>query len=121
MKKTYISLLVVLALSLAVFGTASSAVAFPTKTKSCSGCHPSKAQVKITLKRLSSTKTTAKYRVTVSGGSGTAGWAVLSGSKNLAHKTASTGTFTVVRGKTVRVWAVKTGTGSRSVSLVVAK
>ena len=121
MKKSAITLLLVLALSLGVFGSVSNAVAFPTKTRACSNCHATRSTVKITLTRLSLTKTTAKYSIKVSGGSGVAGWALFSGSTNIARRTSSTGTFTITRGRTYKVWAVKSNTGSRSMSLLVAK
>jgi hypothetical protein len=91
---------------------ATNAVATPGKTTACSNCHHASAAVKISVTKVSSTAKTVTYRVSVTGGNGTAAWAVLSGGKNLAHKTASTGTFKVAKGKTIRVYGVKKGTGS---------
>jgi hypothetical protein len=53
----------------------------------------------------------------VTGGKGVAAWAVLSGGKNLAHRTAKTGTFKVALGKKIKVWGVKSRTGSNYKSL----
>jgi hypothetical protein len=98
-----------------VVGAASSATAVPSKTKACtsSGCHRSSSAVKITLTRSSSTTTTVTYKIKVTGGKGTAGWAVLKGATNVKHRTASTGTFTVKKGVAYKVWAVKKGSGAK--------
>jgi len=69
--------------------------------------------VKITLTRASSTTTTVTYNIKITGGSGTAGWALMRGTTNVKHRTASTGKFTVTKGKTYKVWAVKKRSGSR--------
>lgn len=117
MKKA--AMIVVVALSLvALFAmAATTAVATPTKKSACSGCHRASSAVKLTVTRVSSNTKTVKYKVKITGGRGTAAWAVLSGGKNLARKKAATGTFSVAKGKTIKVWAVKTGTGSRYKSL----
>jgi hypothetical protein len=57
------------------------------------------------------------YKVSVTGGKGAAAWAVLSGGKNLARRSASTGTFKVVKGKAIKVYGVKKGTGTAVKSL----
>jgi hypothetical protein len=59
------------------------------------------------------------YRVKVAGGRGIAAWAVLSGGKNLARRSASTGTFTVAKGEAIKVYGVKRSTGSAFKSLTV--
>ena len=74
--------------------------------------------MKITLTRVSSTATTVTYKIKVTGGKGQAGWALFRGKSNVKHRTASTGTFKVTKGKTYRVWAVKKGTGSRYRKLI---
>jgi hypothetical protein len=106
-------MVLILALAAAVAGVASTANAFPTKTKACSGCHGSSSAVKITLTRASATSTTVTYKIKVTGGKGTAAWAVLQGAKNVKHKTASTGSFTLKKGVAYKVWAVKKGSGAR--------
>jgi|GEM_PF-2595025 len=110
---------VLLAIVGTVLGFASSAQAFPTKTAACSQCHGKSTAVKITITKISQTSRTAKYSVKVTGGRGAAGWAVKYGARNLARRTASTGTFTVARGKTYRVWAVKKSSGANYKTLVV--
>jgi len=95
-----------------VMGTASTASAKPGKTRACSACHSIKSAVKVSVTKVSSTATTVTYKVAVTGGRGQAGWAVLSGGKNLARRTASTGTFRIAKGKAFRVWGVKKRTGS---------
>ena len=109
------TLVAVLGLLLA---TATAASATPGKTVSCSNCHARRAAVAVRVTKVSSTATTVSYKVSVTGGSGQAGWAVLSGGKNLARRTASTGTFKVAKGRSIRVWAVKKGTGSNYRALI---
>jgi len=101
-----------IALAGLLFAGAATASATPGKSTACSNCHHASTAVKICVSKVSSTATTVTYKVTVTGGKGTAAWAVLSGGKNLAHKTAATGTFKVAKGKTIRVYGVKKGTGS---------
>jgi len=112
---------VLLALVGTVLGFASSAQAFPTKTAACSQsqCHGRSTAVKITITKISQTSRTAKYSIKVTGGRGVAGWAVKYGARNLARRTASTGTFTVARGKTYKVWAVKLSSGANYKTLIV--
>ena len=119
MKKTLATTAMILALLAGLIGAASSATAHPTKRVACTGCHAKSTAVKIAVTQTSQTATTTSYSVKVTGGSGTAGWAVLSGGTNIKHKTASTGTFTVPRGATYKVWAVKKGSGAKSKTLVV--
>jgi hypothetical protein len=119
LRKSIASVFVIVALVGSVVGFASTATAHPTKKSACSGCHHSSSAVRITITKKSSTSTKVTYAVKVTGGKGTAGWAVLSGGKNLARKRSSSGTFTVAKGRTVKVWAVKTGSGATCRSLVV--
>ncbi len=112
-KKTLVAALVVLAIVVGMVGAASSATASPGKAKSCSKCHKATTKVKIALTRASETSTTVTYKIKITGGKGTAGWALFRGAKNVKHKTASTGTFTATKGKTYKVWAVKKRSGSR--------
>lgn len=113
MKKAAIIAAVALALVVLVASVAPSAMAVPTKTKACSGCHRLTTAVKVTVTKVSSTTKTVKYKVAVTGGKGAAGWAVLGSGKNLARRLAATGTFTVAKGRVIKVWGVKKGTGSR--------
>jgi hypothetical protein len=117
MKKALTASVAALALAAMLLVGVTTASAHPSKTSACTGCHSRKTSVKITLTRVSATSTTVTYKIKVTGGSGTAGWAVLAGGKNLAHKTASTGTFKLAKGKIVKVWAVKKDTGSNYKSL----
>ena len=111
MKKILIAA-AMLAFVVLLLASASIAVATPSRSTSCSGCHGRNTAVKVYVTRVSSTSTTVKYTVKISGGSGTAAWAVLSGGKNIARRTASTGSFKVAKGKSIRVWAVKKNTGA---------
>jgi hypothetical protein len=119
MKKSLASVLVIVAFVGSVIGFASTATAHPSKKTACSKCHGSSSAVKVTVKKKSSSSTKVTYTVKVTGGSGSVGWAVLSGGKNLARKRAKTGTFTVAKGKKIKVWAVKTSSGARSKSITV--
>lgn len=112
MKRTLTLAAATLALLGLVLGTATTASATPGRSSSCSNCHARRASVIVKVVKVASTSTTVTYKVSVTGGKGQAGWAVLSGGRNLAHRTASTGTFKIVKGKTVKVWGVKKGTGS---------
>ena len=118
MKKTLMFAATMVAILGLLLATATAASATPGKTVSCSNCHARRAAVAVKVTRLSGTATTITYKVSVTGGKGQAGWAVLSSGKNLAHRTASTGTFKVAKGKSIRVWAVKKGTGSNCKALV---
>jgi hypothetical protein len=111
-KKSAIVALAVIAVAAILAVGATTASAFPTKTKACTVCHARSTAVKVAVTKVSATATVVTYRVKVTGGSGATGWAVLFGSKNLAHKTASTGTFKVAKGRAIKVWAVKFGSGS---------
>jgi hypothetical protein len=119
LKKSLAAILVAVALAGSVIGFASTATATPTKKKACSSCHGTSSAVKITVKKKSSTSSKVTYSVKVTGGSGKTGWAVLSGGKNLARKKASTGTFTVAKGKSIKVWAVKTGSGAKYKAMTI--
>jgi hypothetical protein len=114
MKKTLATVLLCVALVGSAVGFASTAVAHPTKTKACSSCHGSSSAVTIAIKKKSSTAKKVTYTIKVSGGSGSAGWAVLAGGKNLAHKSSKSGTFSIAKGKKVKVWVVKTGSGAKA-------
>jgi hypothetical protein len=119
MKKTLATTALILVMVAGLAGVASTASAHPTKKTACSGCHGTSSAVKITLTKTSETTTTATYKIKVGGGSGTAGWAVLAAGKNLTHKTAASGSFTVNRGASYKIWAVKKGSGAKSKSLTV--
>jgi hypothetical protein len=118
MKKTIATTALILALVAGATGVAATASAHPSKTKPCSACHHTSTAVKITVSKVSATATTVKYKVSVTGGKGSTGWAVLAGASNVARKSASTGVFTVKKGKTYKIWAVKTGSGANSKSMV---
>jgi len=120
MKKALTIGMASVALAGVLFAGAATAGATPGRTTACSNCHHASTTVKLTVTKVSSTSTTVTYKVSVTGGKGTAAWAVLSGGKNLAHRTVSTGTFKVTKGKTIKVYGVKKGTGSR-VKTITAK
>jgi hypothetical protein len=119
MKKVLPIAVATVALAGMLLAGATTAAAVPTRTTACSNCHSPSSSVKIKITKVSSTSSAVTYKVAVTGGSGTAGWAVLSGGKNLAHKVASTGTFKVAKGKTIKVYGVKKGTGSARKTLTV--
>jgi hypothetical protein len=113
LKRTLVAAALILTLAVGIVGAASSATAVPSKKKACSTCHGKSSAVKIKLTRASETSTTATYSIKVTGGKGRAGWAVLKGATNVKRRTASSGTFTVTKGSTYRVWAVKKGSGAK--------
>lgn len=104
-----------------LLATAATASATPGKTKSCSNCHSRATAVKVTVTKVSSTSTTVTYRVSVTGRTGRAAWAVLSGGKNVARRSASTGTFKIAVGKTFRVWGVRGGRSNYKASMTAQR
>ena len=120
MRKTLMIAIATMALAGLLLATATTATATPGKSTVCSGCHKNSTSVHIKVTRSSSTASTVTYKVAVTGGSGRAAWAVFSGGKNIAHKTSSTGTFKVAKGKSIKVFGVKKGTGSRAKTLKVS-
>jgi len=110
MKKALTLAIATLALTGLLLATATTAMATPTKARSCSNCHRRNTAIVVSVTKVSSTSTAVTYKVRVTGGSGSkVAWAVLSGGKNVARRRASTGTFTIGVGKTFRVWAYKGG------------
>jgi hypothetical protein len=113
MKKALTIAVITAALTGALLAGATTAIATPGKSRSCNACHtPIRSSIVVKVTKVSSTSTKVKYRVTVTGGSGAKGWAVISGGKNIAHGSATTGTFSVAKGKTFAVWGVRKSTGS---------
>lgn len=100
-----------------VAGTATSAYAHPTYTQSCTSCHGSSSAVKVSVSRTANNGTTATYHITLSGGSGSSGWAVLEGSSSKSHASNASSNFTVPVGHTYQVWGVRTSTGANHISL----
>ena len=100
-----------------VAGAASGAYAHPTYAQACSGCHGSSTAVRITAWQTANTGTSATYRISITGGSGQAGWAVLEGGVNRTHAGNALSSFTVPVGHTYEVWGVKTSTGANRISL----
>jgi hypothetical protein len=117
MKRTLTITMAALALTGLLLAGVTTASASPGKAAACSSCHKRKAAVRISVKPIASSATTVTYKVRVSGGSGKAAWAVLSGGSNIAHRNASTGTFTVAKGTAIKVYGVKKKTGSRTKTL----
>jgi len=118
MKKALTIAVATIALAGTLLVGATSAVATPGKSRACNGCHTAiRSSIVVKVTRVSSTSTKVKYKVTVSGGSGARAWAVLSGGKNIAHASSSTGTFSITKGKTFTVWGVKKSTGSNRKTL----
>ncbi len=107
------------AITALMLGSASAAYAGPNKTSACANCHGSDPSVAVTVAQTANTGTTATYRVTVANPNGTAGWAVLSGSTNLARGTATTGTFTVPVGATYTVWGASVGGNEGASSVTI--
>ena len=112
---------VVLALAAMAAGAvfASSAVAFPTKTSPCSGCHDG-VNVPVTATLKSVTAAAATYNVSAPSADAIA---VFSGSTRLFVFSATSGQFSVAPGKTYSIQAVagpgtSDGWGSTSVSPV---
>ncbi len=107
------------AITALMLGSASAAYASPSKTSACANCHGSDPSVAVTVAQTANTGTTATYGVTVANPNGTAGWAVLSGSTNLARGTATTGTFTVPVGATYTVWGASVGGNEGASSVTI--
>jgi hypothetical protein len=101
----------------AVLGFATTAYAHPTQTVACTGCHGTASVIKLAAVQTANDGTNATYQITITGGSGSEGYAVLSGSTNVAHASASSGSVTVPDGKTYTVWGVDVKDGAKSVSI----
>ncbi len=106
MKKKMLAAVLAVSMIALMAAFATSAQAFPSKTVACTGCHSKSTTVKISAVQTANTGGRATYRITVTGPNSLQGWAVLSGSTNLAHATAGSGSFTVADGKTYTIWAV---------------
>lgn len=112
---------IVLSLAVAVvLAAASTAVAFPSKSSSCTNCHDLNTAIAITTTQTSNNGTTATYKVSVSNpysGSMT-GWALFDGSTNVKHGYGA-GSFSATVGKTYKVWGVagSGGKGADSITL----
>jgi hypothetical protein len=117
MRKTLTIAMAALALTGLLLAGATTASATPGKAAACSNCHKRKTAVHVSVKPISNTATTVTYKVRVTGGSGKAAWAAFSGGSNIAHRNASTGTFTVAKGTAIKVYGVKKKTGSRTKTL----
>jgi len=106
-----------LAISIVV-ASASTAVAFPSKSSSCTNCHDLNTAIAITTTQTSNNGTTATYKVSVSNpysGSMT-GWALFDGSSNVKHGYGP-GSFSATVGKTYKVWGVAGGGGKGADSI----
>jgi hypothetical protein len=110
-------LLIALAAFCIVAGAATSAYAHPTYAQSCSDCHGANSAVKVAVSQTANNGTSATYHVTVSGGSGSAGWGVLEGSTTRSHASNAASNFTVAVGHTYQVWGVKTNTGANHITV----
>ena len=118
MKKAITIIVITAALTGALLAGATTAVATPGKSRACSTCHtPINSSIAVKVTKVSGTSTKVKYRITVTGGSGAKGWAVLSGGKNIAHASSTTGTFSVAKGRTFTAWGVRKSTGSNKKTL----
>ena len=99
---------------------AGSAMAFPTRTGACTGCHNVDSAVVVTATQTSNNGTTATYNVSVSNtyGDGMTAWAVFDGTARLAGAY-NAGTFSVAVGKTYKVYGVASsaGLGSNSINI----
>lgn len=109
-----IALLIALSLTGAF---ASTALAHPSYSSACSSCHGSSTAVHVTAVQTANDGVNATYNVTVTSPSTVKGWAVFSGSTNIAYASASTGTFVVADGNTYTVWANDPSSGATSIQI----
>jgi hypothetical protein len=101
-----------LALAGTVLASVATASATPNKSTACATCHGRSTAVRVAVAKVASTAKVVTYRVQVSGGSGVSAYVVFNGTKVIARRTSTTGTFKVAPGKAIRVWAVKSGSGA---------
>ena len=98
------------ALTVAAFGLwaacATTALAFPTQTKPCSGCHTADTAVVVTATQVSNDGTNATYSITVNAPYGMNGWGAFNGSAKFAGDTGGSGSITVADGGTYMVFGV---------------
>jgi len=107
MRKASLLAVMVIAVGLIV-AFATNSYASPSSTQSCVDCH-SGTGVTVSASLVSSTTTNASYDITGTGGTN---WAVFDGAIRVAEGTGTAGQFTVARGKTYDVFAVKGPTRS---------
>lgn len=100
-----------------VAGFATAASAHPNKTSACTSCHGTASAISLSVTQTSNDGTNAKYQITITGGSGIKGYAVLNGSTNVANAQATSAVVTLPVGKTYTIWAVDNQDGAKSVSV----
>lgn len=103
-----------------VFAMTSVAVSYPNKA-ACGGCHSVDSAVRVVATETSNNGTNATYSVVVTGPyDGTEGWAVFSGSSNIANGNGASRSFTVAVGSTYTVWGVDDASGGKGGSASVS-
>jgi len=102
MRKASLLAGIVMALGLVV-AFATNSYGYPSNTQLCDACHTGTG-VTVSASLVSSTTTDATYDITVTGGTD---WAVFDGATRVVVGTGTSGQFTVARGKTYDVFAVK--------------
>lgn len=117
--RTATTALLVVALVTGLFGAVGAASANTWRPKTCTQCHKKTTKVTITVTPSAADTTTATYALKLKGGKGKAGWSVFSGAKIVARGSATTGKFTIPRGASYKVWAVRKSTGARSKTIAV--
>ena len=99
---------------------ASSAMATPSRSGQCGGCHNPNSAIVVTATQTSNNGMNATYNVGVSNpyADGVTGWGVFNGSTKVAGALGA-GAFTVAVGKTYTVWGVAgtKGRGTKSITI----
>jgi hypothetical protein len=117
--RTATTALVIVAMVMGLFGAVGAASANTWRAAACTKCHKKTTKVSIVVTPSSTDTDTATYTLALKGGKGKAGWTVFADGKIVARGRATTGTVTLQRGATYKVWGVRKSTGARSKALVV--
>jgi hypothetical protein len=106
MKKHLLAMTTAVLASGLVVAFAGTAMAYPTRTTQCSGCHDLSANVHVTASLVTATATSSTYSIGVDNPYGSNGWAVFQGSSK-AFGTAGSGTnVTLTNGVTYSIFGV---------------
>lgn len=116
MKRLIVTASVLAVMAASMLGGAGTAVAHPNKTVACKNCHGTYSAQKISATLVRKTGNSRIYKISTPRATA---WAVLLGAKNVKHGYGSSGSVTLVKGKTYKLWAVNINRGANVRTLVV--
>ena len=122
MRKHILAALVAVTVFALSVGVASTALALPTYTTPCSGCHATNAAVTVTAVPGVAGATTTPYTISVTNSLGSVGWAVFNGSTKVSSALSAGTTIDLTNGVTYTIYGAGLDTGANQIgkSIVVA-